>query len=443
MTPDGRSAAVYAVPTGRSVSGRLSLPGSKSVTQRYFNLALIRRLPLVIRRPAWSEDARLFAAALVACGFAVEQRGDDLFVNPEDPSGTPAAEIYRGEIHCGNGGTMFRFLTSALTTVPGTWRLDGIPRLRERPVGPLLSALRELGAEIRCPRGEGYAPLEIVGGSLRGGRCNLDAGSSSQFLSSLVMAALAAPEPTEITVDALTSEPYVDLTLDAIAELGGDVRRVDKVFHIRPSELATAELTVEADYSAVAYPAAAAMLSGGRVTIDGLRHDSRQGDRLFLDLLASVGGQIRWRDDHLEVAAGSLRAVDADLSQTPDQVPTLAALAPFATGTTRITGVPHLRIKECDRLSAMAQELQRVGAEAEELEDGLIIPGIWAGSDPPSTPVTVETYGDHRIAMSMALVGLRRPGISIRDPDVVAKSYPQFWNDLGRLLAPAARSEPG
>ena len=432
----------YAVPAGGRVSGRLSLPGSKSVTQRYFNLALIRRLPLVVHRPAMSEDARLFLGALEACGFAIEHREDNLYLTPgqPDPETLPAGEIFCGNIFCGNGGTMFRFLTSALTAVPGTWQLDGIARLRERPVGPLLSALRQLGAEIRCPQQEGYAPLEILGGSLRGGRCRLDAGSSSQFLSSIIMAALAAPEPSEIAVGALTSEPYVDLTLDAVRELGGEVRRTGDVFHVRPSELTTAELTVEADYSAVAYPAAAAMLSGGRVTIEGLRRDSRQGDRLFLDLLERMGGRIHWRDGNLEVAAGDLRAVEADLSQTPDQVPTLAALAPFATGTTRITGVPHLRIKECDRLSAMAQELQRVGAEAQELADGLVIPGVWANSDPPSSPVAVETYGDHRIAMSLALVGLRRPGLSIQNPGVVAKSYPDFWNDFEKLLAPTERS---
>lgn len=430
--PDGRPAPPpRTVPAGHPASGRLSVPGSKSVTQRFFNLALIRRLPLLIHRPAWSEDARLFAAGLAACGFDVDLREDDLMLTPlaTDPSRPPAAEI-----HCGNGGTMFRFLTSALTTVPGRWRLDGVPRLRERPVGPLLDALRQLGAEIRCPGQEGFAPLEIVGGSLRGGRCVLDAGSSSQFLSSLLMAALAAARETEIEVGALTSEPYVDLTLDAIAELGGEVHRDGNLFRIRPSDLVTAELTVEPDYSAVAYPAAAAMLSGGQVTIEGLRRDSRQGDRKFLDLLADMGGRISWRDGNLEVAAGSLRAVSADLSQTPDQVPTLAALAPFAEGTTRITGVPHLRIKECDRLEAMARELERVGAEVEELEDGLVIPGVWASEEPPSEPVAVETYGDHRIAMSLALVALRRPGISIRNPEVVAKSYPRFWSDLDRLL---------
>ncbi len=426
MTQPTTSETPYRVPSGRPVSGRVAVPGSKSITQRYFNLALLGNLPLVVHRPLLSEDTRHYLGALEACGFRVELSTGHVRLEPGAEQ--PAAAIF-----CGAGGTMFRFLTAALTTRPGTWGLDGIPRLRERPIEPLIAALRQLGAEIECPEREGYAPLRIAGGSLRGGRCKLDAGASSQFLSALLMAGQVAPEAVEIEVAALTSEPYVDLTLDAVAELGGSVRREGDVFALRPSRLAADEVTVEADFSAVAYPAAAAMLSGGEVLIEGPRPDSRQGDRRFVDLIENMGARIRWQGGGLAVAAGSLRAVDADLSATPDQVPTLAALAPFAAGTTRITGVPHLRIKESDRLSAMASELSRVGAEVEELEDGLLIPGIWARSEPPEAPVAVSTWGDHRIAMSMALVGLRRPGVSILDPGVVAKSYPDFWHHLDRL----------
>lgn len=438
MTTAATYPEAYPVPGGGTAAGRVAVPGSKSITQRYFNLALLADLPLVVHRPLLSEDPRLFLGALEACGFRVEHADGSLRLEPGE--GTASAEIF-----CGNGGTMFRFLTAALTARPGSWRLDGVERLRERPVGPLVSALRQLGAEIDCPGREGYAPLEITGGSLRGGRCTLDAGASSQYLSALLMAGQATPEPVAIEVGALTSEPYVDLTLDAIAELGGSVRREGSVFHARPSRLSAAggEVTVEADFSAVAYPAAAAMLTGGKVRIDGPRPGSRQGDRRFVDLLERMGARVRWHRDvgpegrrrsSLEVAAGTLSAVDVDLSGTPDQVPTLAALAPFAAGTTRITGVPHLRIKESDRLSAMARELTRVGAAVEELPDGLVIEGCWARSDPPRTPVSVRSHGDHRIAMSMALVGLRRPGVTVLDPGVVAKSYPGFWTDLENLL---------
>ena len=422
----------FAVQAGQPVLGRLTVPGSKSVTQRYLNLALLQRLPLLVCGPLLSEDTHFFLAGLESCGFSVERLGTDIRLDPSGARAERAAS--RREIFCGAGGTMFRFLTAALTAVPGCWRLDGIERLRERPVGPLIKALRQLGAEINCPEREGYAPLEIEGGSLRGGHCSLDAGSSSQFLSALLMAAVNT-EGVTIEVAALTSEPYVDLTVDAMAELGGEVQREGNIFRVPSSRLFGETVLVEADYSSVAYPAAAAMLSGGEVRIEGVRRGSRQGDRKFVDLLEQMGGRVHWRRDALEIAAGSLQAIEADLSQTPDQVPTLAALAPFALGTTRIGGVPHLRIKESDRLSAMAEELTRVGATVEELSDGLVIPGVWAESEPPRAAVDVKTHGDHRIAMSMALVGLRRPGISICDPEVVAKSYPGFWTDLNRLVA--------
>ncbi|MEM8996381.1 MAG: 3-phosphoshikimate 1-carboxyvinyltransferase, partial [Acidobacteriota bacterium] len=184
-------------------------------------------------------------------------------------------------------------------------------------------------------------------------------------------------------------------------------------------------------------PPAAAPPPGGGVRIDGVRRQSRQGDKAFVARLEAMGADIRWRDDALEVRGGELRAIDADLEATPDQVPTLAALAPFAHGTTRIRNVPHLRLKESDRLAAMTEELRRAGAEVEELEDGLVIPGLWADAPPPTDPVRCLSHGDHRIAMSMALVGLRRPQLEIDDPAVVTKSYPDFWRDFERLIGDA------
>lgn len=419
--------AVYRVVSGRPLAGHVRVPGSKSMTQRYFNLALVGARPLVVRHPLRSEDPELFLGALAAAGFGVERRAEEVAL-------TPGARPREAAIFCGNGGTMFRFLTAALATVPGTWRLDGAPRLRERPVGPLVAALRQLGAEIDCPRAEGFAPLTIRGGTLAGGRATLDAGASSQYLSALLMAGLAARAPVAVKVAALASEPYVDLTLDAVAELGGRVAREGGGYRVEPGVGgAVTAVTVEGDFSAAAYPAAAAALADGEVEIAGLRAASRQGDRGFIDLLARMGAQVAWRGDALAVGRGELVAVDADLSSMPDQVPTLAAVAPFARGTTRIRNVAHLRIKESDRLRAMARELGRLGVPVEELADGLVIPGVWADAAPPSAPVEVDTWNDHRVAMSLALVGLRRPGVVIRNPGVVVKSYPDFWRDLERL----------
>ncbi|MEM1179344.1 MAG: 3-phosphoshikimate 1-carboxyvinyltransferase [Acidobacteriota bacterium] len=417
------------IPAGRTARGRLTPPGSKSLTQRYFALALLTRQGLEIHRPLLSDDIRFFLDALKAANFRVEESRDLLRVTPVGELDDTPRDVF-----CGAGGTMMRFLTAALTAIPGQWRLDGIERLRERPVGPLVEALRGAGATVRSEVTEGFPPLHLAGRSLRGGHTRLDAGASSQFLSAMLMAGMVTPEPLTVEVEALTSEPYVDLTVDAIRELGGDVERDGDLWTVHPrSGVAPESVRVEADFSAAAYPAAAAALTGGKVRLDGLRSTSRQGDRAFISRLEEMGARVQWSDDALDIQGAGLRAIDADLEATPDQVPTLAALAPFAEGTTRIRNVPHLRLKESDRLAAMTQELRRAGAEVEELEDGLIIPGVWADEAPPETPVRCLSHGDHRIAMSMALVGLRRPRLEIDQPSVVSKSYPDFWRDFESL----------
>jgi 3-phosphoshikimate 1-carboxyvinyltransferase len=431
-----RSPDAFAVPAGRVARGRLVVPPSKSLTNRYLNLALLAGAPATIDRPLEAEDTQAFLAALAVCGFQVEKEEEEWRL---EPGPLPAAAA----IDCGASGTMLRFLTAALAALPGRWRLDGVPRLRERPVGPLVDALRALGARIRCGEREGYAPLEIDGGTLGGGATVVDAGASSQFLSALLMAALRAPAEVSVEVAALTSEPYLDLTLAAVARFGGHVERVagSGAFVVRPSPLAAGRLRVDGDFSAACYPAAAAALTGGEVVLAGLPRGSAQGDRGFFDLLARMGAAVEWRgDEEVSVrgaSGGTLAAAAADLAAMPDQVPTVAALAPFARGTTRIRDVPHLRWKESDRLRAMAGQLAAAGVPVEERADGLTIPGVWAERSPadlPSAPVTIDPHGDHRIAMSMALVGLRRPGIAIADPHVVAKSYPGFWRDLTALL---------
>ena len=429
------------IPAGRIATGSIRVPGSKSITQRYFTLSLLGRRALTIHGPLLSEDTHFFLAAMETLGFGVrieEGSAAGVTVHLEPPQDEPASggPPKEGEIWCGAGGTMLRFMTAALSAVPGVWTLDGISRLRERPVAPLISALRQLGARIDCLDQEGHAPMRIHGGSLNGGACTLDAGASSQYLSALLMAGLVTPEPTRVTVSSLTSEPYVHLTLDAIHELGGEVQQDGAEYRIRRARPTGETVTVEADFSSVAYPAAAAALTGGQVLVRDVRETSRQGDRGFVDVLARMGAEVEWTEAGLRIRGGELNAIEADLESMPDQVPTLAALAPFARGTTRIVNVPNLRLKESDRLAAMTQELQRVGAEVEELEDGLVIPGVWADQTPPSLPVTVHTHGDHRIAMAMALVGLRRQGISLAEPTVVAKSYPEFWRDFEELIQP-------
>jgi len=428
----------HLVPAGRRAEGRLAPPPSKSLTHRALNLALLARGELVVERPLEAEDTHLFRAALEQLGWRCE---------PEAPVWrlVPGPRPSGAEIHCGNAGTMLRFLVATLAATPGTWRLDGVPRLRERPVGPLAAALAELDAEIEWLGAPGHPPLTLHGRRLAGGRVRLDAGESSQYLSALLMAATAAAGPVEIEVPRLTSAPYVDLTLDLLARFDGRAERTADGFRVDPCPLASpGRLRIEGDLSAACYPAAAAALTGGTVVLAGVDPASRQGDRAFLDLLAEMGAEVTWRGSggapgagEVEVrGAAPLRALDADLSSLPDQVPTLAALAPFARGTTRIRNVAHLRIKESDRLAAMARELGRLGVPVEERPDGLVVPGVWADGPPPEppSPIRVDPHGDHRIAMSLAVTGLRRPGTLIAHPEVVAKSYPGFWRDLAGLL---------
>ena len=415
-----------AVPSG-PVAGEVAPPPSKSATHRALNLALLARAPIEVERPLEAEDTLLFVAALEELGWFVERAGETLRLRPGPPP-------ERADIHCGNAGTMARFLAATLTTLPGDWRLDGVARLRQRPIGALVEALRGLGARIEYLGEAGHPPLRIHGGTLRGGVVTLQAGESSQYLSALLMAGLRAEAPVEIAIVDLVSAPYVELTLAAMRGFGARAEVGDRTYRVAPQRIGVARTRVESDWSAACYPAAAAAL-GGSVSLRGLDVASPQGDRRFLALLERMGAQVRRSLEAVEVASGAeLLAVDADLGAMPDQVPTLAALAPFARGTTRIRNVPHLRLKESDRLAAMAGELRRIGAEVEELADGLIIPGLWASRPAPRDVVTIDPHGDHRIAMSLAVAGLRRPGLLVAHPEVVGKSYPGFWADLERLV---------
>lgn len=421
------------IPTGGVARGTVLVPPSKSVTHRILALALLSGRPTIVERRLRAEDTDLFVDALATLGWAVEESGEELRLEP------PSSPAAGGRIECGNAGTLFRFLVALLATVPGAWRLDGKPRLRERPVGGLTEALQALGVRFEFHERAGFAPLTVEGGSLRGGSVRLEARESSQYVSAILLAGLRASEPVELEVLSPVSAPYIDLTLAAIRRCGGRVRvggpAAARRYWVEPGALVGGRRRVEGDYSAAAYPAAAAALTGGRVTLSGLERDSAQGDRGFLDLLGRMGASVEWRGEEVEITgSGRLRAQDVDFAAMPDQVPTLAAIAPFATGTSRITGVPHLRIKESDRLAVMARELRRAGVPVEELPDGLVVPGVWADVVPPTGRVVVDAEDDHRIAMSLSLTGLRRPGIEIADPQVVAKSYPEYWTDFERLV---------
>lgn len=428
----------YPVRRAAAVSGVVEPPGSKSISHRALNLTLIGRRSATIENLLDADDIAAFRAVLVAMGWRLRAvSGSGLRVEPQQKDGSQRAV----RLDCRSAGTLLRLLVASCAVTPGEWILDGSPRLRERPIGPLVAALRQLGAEIEDLGRPGCAPVRVRGRELVGGRVEIDAGASSQYVSALLMAALNADGPIELLVPFLVSSPYVDTTLEVMADFGApvEVRRDGQAreFRVEPRrpELVNGRYRVAGDDSAAAYPAAAAAICGGSVRLRGLSPVATQGDRAFLGLLERMGARVKATEEEIRVEAdGSLNAVDCDLSAMPDQVPTLAAAAAFANGTTWIRNVAHLRIKESDRLAAVATELRRAGVAVDELADGLRIDGSPGLVAPPGAPrIPVRTYDDHRIAMSMALVGMRRGGLSIRRPEVVGKSYPGFWRDLSGI----------
>jgi 3-phosphoshikimate 1-carboxyvinyltransferase len=332
-------------------------------------------------------------------------------------------------LYVANSGTTARFLTAMVTLGRGTFRLDGTPRMRERPIQDLLNALEQLGADARSELGTGCPPVVVTANGLPGGRATVAGNISSQFLSGLLMAAPCASRDVELVVDGpLVSKPYVEMTLAVMSAFGARVETPDRFVVPAPQPYRARPYEIEPDASAAGYFFAAAAVTGGRVTVEGLCRNSLQGDVALCDCLERMGCEVRYGSDSITVVGRRpLRGIDVDMNAISDAVQTLSAVALFADGPTRITNVAHIRHKETDRLSALATELRKLGAEVEESADGVrITPGALHGA-------TIDTYDDHRMAMSLAVVGLAAPGVVIRNPGCTAKTYPEFFDDLAAL----------
>jgi 3-phosphoshikimate 1-carboxyvinyltransferase len=345
------------------------------------------------------------------------------------------------DLFVANSGTTMRFLTAAVSLGRGRYRLDGVPRMRERPIGDLVAALRQLGLKVTCESPGDCPPVLIETSGWKQpdrppipGMVYMQASVSSQFLSGLMLAAPFADLPrVDIIFDEnQVSRPYLDMT-DAMLHAWGIATEFagrTRTFLVEPHPRAhRATYAVEPDASAASYFWAAAAVTGGRVTVSGLTRKSLQGDVRFVDVLAEMGCRVEECDAVITVHGGPLRGVDADMNDISDTVMTLAAVACFADGPTTIRNVAHIRHKETDRIAALATELRKLGAGVEERADGLTI------TPRPLTGCAVDTYNDHRMAMSLALVGLKVPGVVIRNPGCVAKTYPGFWQDLEKLRA--------
>ena len=404
-----------------NLRARVKVPGSKSITQRALVIASLAAGETKLRDPLDSEDTLLLRNALRSLGIPIQDRGQDWTVGGQGGRILPTSQA----LYLGNNGTGMRFVTSLVALGQGTYRLTGTKRMSERPIAPLLKALEAWGAGARSIEGNGCPPVEIDAHGLNGGETLLSASKSSQYLSSMLLIGPYTRNPARIRLDGpLVSRPYVDLTLAVMAAFGIGVREEGDSFLVPQGTYRAREYLIEGDASSASYFWAAAAVTGGRITVENIPPNSLQGDAVFADILGTMGCSVEKGSGGITVQGPCdiLRAVEIDMGKWPDLVPSLAVVAAFAKGITVIRNVAHLRIKETDRLKAVAQELSKIGVSVEELEDGLVIRGTR-----DMHRAIIDTYSDHRMAMAFAVTGLRIPGIKIRDPDCVQKSFPSFW----------------
>jgi 3-phosphoshikimate 1-carboxyvinyltransferase len=416
--------------TGPSPRATVRVPGSKSLTNRALIIAAMADGPSVLTGALDCEDTRVMVEALRVLGIAVEHEPASAVIRVQGCGGTiPAREA---SLEVANSGTSLRFLTAMLATGQGTFQLDGTPRMRQRPVDDLLRALNGLGADARSDLGTGCPPVTIRASGLDGGYAFVKGDVSSQFLSGLLMALPYSQQATTVEVKGtLVSQPYVSMTLAVMDAFGVTVgNRKFRRFDVRPAHYRGHAFAIEPDASAASYFFALAAITGGTITVEGLGGSSLQGDLAFVDILEYMGCSVTREPTRTTVTGGRLRAVDVDMNALSDTVMTLAVVALFADGVSRIRNVAHIRHKESDRIAALAVELRKLGADVEELPDGLVI------YPPPMDRLrgaAIATYDDHRMAMSFAMAGLRIPGVTILNPGCVAKTYPEFWADLEQL----------
>lgn len=419
-------------PLSRPPRATIRVPGSKSITNRALILAALSHPAKgsELRGVLRSEDTEVLIDALRALDMRVrtDWPNDIVYVRRGIFGRVIPAET--ADLFVANSGTSMRFLTALVSLGQGRYRIDGVSRMRERPIEDLLDALRQLGVRAFSEQQNGYPPVLIEANGLDGGRVRIKGDVSSQFLSALLMAAPLARGEVTIEVDGpLVSAPYVAMTVAMMGQFGVEVESDGRSYFHVPTRpwYDTHSWKIEPDASAASYFFGAAAITRGEVTIAGLGSSSLQGDLRFVDVLEEIGCRVARRHDGYTVAGGPLRGIDVDMNSMSDCVMTLAAVACFAKGPTTIRNVGHIRHKETDRLQALATELRKVGPRVEEFADGLtIIPGALHGA-------SIDTYNDHRMAMSMALIGLTIPGIVIRNPACVAKTYPHFFRDLEQL----------
>ncbi|EBK9171400.1 3-phosphoshikimate 1-carboxyvinyltransferase [Salmonella enterica] len=416
------------------VDGAINLPGSKSVSNRALLLAALACGKTVLTNLLDSDDVRHMLNALSALGINYTLSADrtrcDITGNGDPLRASGALELFLG-----NAGTAMRPLAAALCLGQNEIVLTGEPRMKERPIGHLVDSLRQGGANIDYLEQENYPPLRLRGG-FTGGDIEVDGSVSSQFLTALLMTAPLAPEDTIIRVKGeLVSKPYIDITLNLMKTFGVEIANHHyQQFVVKGGQQyhSPGRYLVEGDASSASYFLAAGAIKGGTVKVTGIGRKSMQGDIRFADVLEKMGATITWGDDFIACTRGELHAIDMDMNHIPDAAMTIATTALFAKGTTTLRNIYNWRVKETDRLFAMATELRKVGAEVEEGHDYIRI-------TPPAKlqHADIGTYNDHRMAMCFSLVALSDTPVTILDPKCTAKTFPDYFEQLARMSTPA------
>ena len=413
------------------VNGEVNLPGSKSVSNRALLLAALAKGTTRLTNLLDSDDIRHMLNGLKQLGVNYRLSADktECEVDGLGHAFTTAEPL---ELYLGNAGTAMRPLAAALCLGSGEYILTGEPRMKERPIGHLVDALRSAGASVEYLENEYYPPLKIVGTGLLGGDIEIDGSISSQFLTAFLMAAPLASADTVITIKGdLVSKPYIDITLHIMAQFGVKVVNRDyQQFVVKGGQQyrSPGDFLVEGDASSASYFLAAAAIKGGAIKVTGIGRNSIQGDIQFANALAAMGADIEWGEDYVIARRGELMAIDMDFNHIPDAAMTIATTALFAKGTTSIRNVYNWRVKETDRLAAMATELRKVGAEVEEGDNYITI-------TPPTQlqHADIDTYDDHRMAMCFSLVALSDTAVTINDPKCTSKTFPDYFTKLQGL----------
>lgn len=412
----------------RSVNRRMTLPGSKSISNRVLLLAALARGETVFHNFLISDDTIFMAEGLNMLGYRVEVD------RARHSCAVRGGKLPRGDhrLFVGNAGTAMRFLASFLCLGDGDFYLDGDERMHQRPVADLIAALRELDCDVMSEKNDGCPPLIIRARGIEGTECHIRGENSSQYISSLLMAAPYSKNGMTIrTTGEVSSRPYIDMTLRIMEAFGVNAERRDySEFRVKPAHYkAQKDFTIEPDASSASYFFAGAAMLTGKVEISGLGARSVQGDTHFVEVLQKMGCGVIIRDDAIVLQSdGRMNGIDIDMNEEPDMVPTLAIASLFADGPTRIRNVANLRIKESDRIAALTNELRKLGADVKEYADGLEI-----HPKPVYHGARIATYNDHRIAMAFALAGLRIPGVEIENPGCVSKSFPEFFHYLEKF----------